>query len=210
MSVTDFLDNLARFTHEKFGEEMARARDDYFRRLGIVHESDELYEEAMKAYLDWFLFDRHVEGEGPTPIRLFIEQVVPALPPEEAEVYRGFGFSGRKSLFQIKKVLRDAIKCRDLFSRDKKTILEDTTTGFFKSEIFEARIFPFQGAWRLGEMLRFHPPRANRVIAKAAKGITDSSDQAARDLMLRLAECKMKHFRFPRVDCLQFYAEILK
>ena len=210
MTVLDFLEKLARFAHERFGDEMVRSRENFFRDLGIIHETDELYEETMKAWLDWFLFERPVDEKGLTPVRLFIDQAAEALNPEEGAVFAGFAFSGRRSLFHIRKVLPDSIECKDLFTGKKQKIREDVPEGFIKGEIFEARILPFEDDWRFGDLLRFHPPRANRLILKAAKPIKNSGDAAAKALLAKLASCKVKHFRHPRVDAVQFYSELLK
>lgn len=210
MSVLDYMEKPAQYAQEQFGDQMAGARDPYFHALGIMHETDELYEETMKAYLDWFLFERPVEKEGLTPIRLFVDRVVPGLKEDEAEIYRGFAFYGKRSLFQIRRIHAGVVECRDLFSRETTRIAEDVTSGFLKDEIFEGRVLPFQGVWRFGDMLRFHPARANGTIIKAAKALGDCAGEAAKNLMTKLAVCKVKHHLFPRIDLLQFYGEILK
>jgi hypothetical protein len=206
----EFLEKLAVFAHQHFGAEMIKAREGYFQSLGIVHESDELYEEAMKAYLDWFLFERPIAAEGLTPVSLFIEGAVQPLPPEDAEFYRDLANSARRSLFIIKKVTDDAVDCKDLFSKSKFSISEENPKGFMKGEIFEARTFTLEKTNMFGDLLRFHPPRANKAIIKATKVLNDCSSLAAKDLMMKIAVCKIKHYRFPRIDLLQFYSEALQ
>jgi hypothetical protein len=210
MNVLDFLERLARFTHENFSDEMILARGVYFKSLGVMHETDELYEETMKSFLDWFLLERPLDEIGKSPIRLFLDVAVDKIPSDDLEVFRDFAFSGRRSLFLIRKVRVDCVECRDLFSGERLNIREDAPSGFFKGEIFEGRILPFMGELRFGELLRFHPDRANPLIRKAARRIKDASSMEARDLMMRLAGCKTKHFRHPRIDSLQIYRDTLK
>jgi len=208
MPVIEYFEQLAAFAHGRFGAEMAVAKDEFLRDSGIIHESDELFEEFMKAFLDWFLFERVVLKTDKTPLSHLLEQILPDLPEDEVGIYNEFARSNR-SLFLIKKVHNETIDCQDLFSGLKISVLEKDPAGFLKGEIFEGRVLLFGGEMRFCDVLHFHPPRANRIIRKAVKNIKSSEEPGAKELMKKLVACKVKHFRFPRIDLLQFYKEIL-
>jgi hypothetical protein len=208
MSVIPYLEKLELFAHENFPREMERSRLDYLERLGVVHKSEEYYDENMKAFLDSFVFQNPVSDNQITPLEAFIERMNSTMPPEDLQVYVGFRES-KHSLFFIKGVTADGVDCRDLFQKSKIIVPEEVSAGFLKGEIFESRIFPFQDSFRFGEMFRFHPKRANRIIKKAAKSVRGKGQEEAQAIMLKLAGCKIKHQMYPRIDLLEFYKEIL-
>lgn len=206
MLITTFLDKLALFAHERYPEDMAATRAEYFEKVGIVHESDELHEENLKAFLDWYLFEHPVEDSEKTPLSVFLEEVAPTLPEEEAAVYRGFTGS-RHGMFQVMKAQGDHVDCRELFTDERFHVREETISGFLKGEIFEARVLPFHGDFHFGDVFRFHPRQAEKIIKKTVRAARDGPDAAAREIMMRLAACKVKHHRFPRIDLVEFYKE---
>lgn len=207
-SLFDHLDRLAQYAHERFRVEMAEARRDYLRLIGANPDNEEYYEEVMKAYLDWFLFDRPLEDSERTPLGVFLEECADSMTGEECGVYAEF-LRSRHGLFLIRKVHPESVECADLFTDEKLNIAEDNPAGFFKGEIFDARIIPFHGELRFGELIRFHPARASRLIRNVVKDIRSEQDDRAKDLYIRLAQCKIKQYLFPRVDPIQFYKELL-
>ncbi len=208
MSVIAFLEKLEQFAHEKFPLEMDEQREWYLRDLGIVHESEEYFEENMKAFLDWFVFERPLKDHSATPLEYFIAHMKENLPAQELKIYEGFRDS-RHSLFFIKKVMMAGVECKDLFSAEKVTVTEEVPSGFLKGEICESRIFPVDEELHFGEMFRFHPKRANKIVKKAVKKFPGEGDGEKLELMLKLAKCKIRHHRYPRIDLVEFYKEIL-
>ncbi|MCB9477240.1 MAG: hypothetical protein H6685_10240 [Deltaproteobacteria bacterium] len=204
MSVTDYLDRLAQISHQWHPDDMAAARLEYFRQYGSVHESEELYEEILKAFMDHYIFERPVPATNVTPLRELVDQIDEQWPDEEAGIYRGF-LSARRSLYQITKVRHDGVTLKDLFTGEKIEVTEEVPSGFFKGETWEARVLPFGEHFVFGELLRFHPKRPEKLIAQWAKQIGHPDNAAARALMRRLSLAKLKHTRFPRVDPLDFY-----
>ena len=208
MSVIPFLELLEQFAHENFPDEMEDSRTRYLKTLGLVHESEESYDENMRAFLDWFVFERPLNESEKTPLELFVERGSPEMSEEDLEIFKGFRRSAH-SLYLIKKVTSQGVDCKDLFSGEKIVVSEEISGGFLKGEIFESRIFPWQESYRFGEMFRFHPKRANKVIQKAAKQILQQESETTQNLMMKLATMKIKHQRYPRVDLLEFYKEAL-
>ncbi|MBZ0274349.1 hypothetical protein K8I61_20115 [bacterium] len=201
------LETLARFADERFRPELTEARTAYFQEFGVGDSVDPAYEEALSAFLDWFLFERLAREEAATPARLYVEQIASAGASEnEVEIFRRIAEAPR-SLFQIRRIREDALECRDLFSREDVVVSEPTPAGFFREEIYEARLIRYEDAWQFGELLRFHPPRASRVIARVVKGVDRADTPEAREILRGLALCKVKTYRFPRIDAYRIYKE---
>ncbi|MCZ7585638.1 MAG: hypothetical protein M5R36_21130 [Deltaproteobacteria bacterium] len=207
MDIMTLLERVAGYAHERYAEEMRAVKEEYFRDLTIMHESDELYEEAMKAYLDIFLFEHPVDAEGRTVIDGFLADEGPALSEEEQTALRALA-GAERALYQIRKTDELGVDLQNLMTGKKFHVLEDNISAFFKGDILEARVLPVLDIYRFGDHLRFHPKRAGRVIRKAAKAIGADNERAARALMRALALRKVKHYRFPRIDLLEFYKDV--
>ncbi|MCL4233681.1 MAG: hypothetical protein KJ042_04085 [Deltaproteobacteria bacterium] len=206
--LAEYLDRVAQFAHERFRIEMTEARRLYSARIGAKPENEDYYEEVMRGYLDWFLFERPLDDVGRTPLALFVEEIAGDPAERDHEVFAGFLHS-RHGLFLITRVQDDRVECRDLFNDEKRVVIEENPVSFIKGEIFDARILPFQGELRFGDLIRFHPKRANKLIQNVAKDIAARDRDETPDLFIRLAQCKIKQYQFPRIDPLQFYKELM-
>ncbi len=206
--LSDYLDRVAQFAHGRYPVEMTEARRYYFGQIGAKPENEDYYEEVMKGYLDWFLFERPLDDVGRTPLAVFVEEIARDQSEPDHAVFAGF-LESRHGLFLIKRVHEDRVECRDLLTDAKLVVAEENPVPFIKGEIFDARILPFQGEPRFGDLIRFHPRRANKLIQNVAKGIALGDPDHARDLYIRLAQCKIKQYLFPRIDPLQFYKELM-
>lgn len=206
--LSEYLDRVAQFAHERWRIEMTEARRFYFGRIGAKPDNEDYYEEVMKGYLDWFLFERPLDDVGRTPLAVFVEEIARDPGERDHDVFAGF-LQSRHGLFLIKRVHDDGVECRDLFTDEKLVVVEENPVSFIKGEIFDARVLPFGGELRFGDLIRFHPRRANKLIQNVAKDIAARERDDAPDLFIRLAQCKIKQYQFPRIDPLQFYKELM-
>ncbi len=208
-AVVPYMEKLARFAYSRFPDEMAQVREEYVQKLGIGHESDDSFEEAMKAYLDEFLFEHRIAPEWKTPLEIFVNFNEAQGAPVEADIYRGF-LGTERSLYLIRKIRGYLIDCRDLFTGERLTVYDETPSGFLEGEIFETRILVFEGTKYFGDVFRFHPPRVGKLLTKAARTLRKSDATAKKEFLFRLAACKTRRQRFPRIDPLEFYKEIIR
>src|SRR5260221_83484 len=64
---------LLHFTADKYKEELAHAKREFFEQAGIVDEEAPNFEMRMAQFLDWYLFSRELSKEHVTPVRLVLE-----------------------------------------------------------------------------------------------------------------------------------------
>src|ERR1700733_4180348 len=76
-------------TSDAFREELARARKDFSARTGGEgFEDDKSVDSRLATFLDWYLFDRPLEGRKPSPPASYLEDHRAELPPEELAIFK--------------------------------------------------------------------------------------------------------------------------
>ena len=61
-------------TSPEYEEEVKQAKEEFFGRTGQVYEDDEAFETRMTLFLEWYLFDRKINGSDQTPFDLLMSQ----------------------------------------------------------------------------------------------------------------------------------------
>jgi hypothetical protein len=186
--------------------ELLQAREDFFAHLGVVSEEEDKYEEYLRHFLDWYIFDRPLTSSGSTPVSTFFAKFHRTFSNEDEVVYDGFRKS-RQSLFIVKKSGDEGVWIRDLISKEKYFVEDDVPKGFFKDEIFQVRLIPFQGGYRFGDAFYFHPQSAKKIIQKRAKKLDREQPEKVNEFLVDLASRRRSSERYRHVDALRFYME---
>jgi len=77
MTPNDVLEKILKtYSEGKYYEEVKSAKDEFFTRAGKVAEGSELFEGQMRAFLDWYMFDRPLNGVDLCPVRRWIPRSV--------------------------------------------------------------------------------------------------------------------------------------
>ena len=204
MSIEIYLDELQRFADEEFHTELLAARVEYFAGLGQVNEDDDLYEAHMDRFLDWFLFERTLPQIGKTTLVAFIDKRRGTLTPEQLEIYEGF-LNNLHGLFEVRKVAKDGVHLRELTLDAKYFVEDEAPRAFSKGQIFDGRLLPLGGKWRLSNGCIFHPLAATKSILKRVKRLDAGDPEARRGLLRDLAVRRLRVDRYTHVEAAHFY-----
>jgi hypothetical protein len=151
-------------------DELLRAKAEYFALAGEVFEDDRSFDTRMGAFLEYFVFDRKLEGTDTTPAEAFLARQGESLSPAEREV---FGDLTRTihGLFEVRKlVTKTGVRLRDLVTGEEHEIFERRgLVGLNKGDLLEARLVPHGGKLLFGESSLYHPREVRKAIIKELK-----------------------------------------
>ena len=207
MSIDKYLETIIHFAStEQYSREVLQAREEYFSTLGYVSEEEDDYEEKLRRFLDWYIFDRPLSDTGKSPVETFYEKLQRTFNEDDENTYSEFRKS-IQSLFIVKKSEETGVQVKDLITRRKHFVEYDVPKGFVKDEIFQARLIPFQGGFRFGESFCFHPISANKIILKRLKSVDRKRLDQVRVFLDDLLQRRRRSERYRHVDSLRFYEE---
>lgn len=194
--------SLEYFAGIAFKEEIQAAKSEFFENSGILDENAPQYELRMSQFFDWYFFTRDLRGFGQTPLEsLFMTRELRFTPEEIVTIDKLKNH--RHSLFEFVKLKGQDMVIRDLLKGDKLTVRDcPYTTGFNASEIFEARLIPFEDTWVFTPGFCFHPVEARKFILGEVKRHKKDSDLNPEELMLQLIKMRYRseRYRHVRVD----------
>src|SRR5438105_2691542 len=208
-SYQSYLDRIVEhYASDDFRGELLRAKSEYFRATGEVHEDDSFFELRMASFFDWYLFDRSIHGDLRSPVQRFFLDHRTGMPAEEREVYQGF-LENVHSLFELRRVKRSGhVVLKDLLANVKRTVIERRErSAIEKGDLFEARLIPYGGALYFTRGFCFYPRQARRYILREAKRARKAAGDMPAELMRRLAYLRYLQERFQHVDVRRIYSE---
>ncbi|MFQ5444158.1 MAG: hypothetical protein ACE5EK_06025, partial [Nitrospinales bacterium] len=151
-------------TSDDYSEEARQAQSKYREVAGDIFEDDNSYETRMTMFLEWYLFDRLMQGGKFTPLDNYIEKNKDQWSPEIRQIHEMFR-ENIKGIFVIKKIKRGSVVAKNLFDNISYLVREDESEIIFrKNDIFEGRIIPFDGNNRFTGNFCFHPQEALKFI----------------------------------------------
>ena len=207
MAIEKYLETVIHFVSTgSYEEELLKAREEYGAAVGILSEKEDKYEEILKSFLDWYLFDRPLSDTGKPPVDTFYEKFYRTFENDDEAVYSGFRKSF-ESLFLVKKSDETGVWVKDLISKRKFYVEDDVPEGFFRDEIFQVRLIPFREGHRFGESFCFHPLAANKIIRKRLRKIDRNQAEHVRAFLDDLIACRKNSERYRHVDVQRFYKE---
>lgn len=201
------LDALIAFASaDRFKEELLKAKAEYFAGTGEVFEDDRSFEMRMASFLDYYVFDRVLPEPGRTPAQLFLEEAKD-LPPEELAVRRGL-IETKHSLWEVRKLAKDMIRLRDLFTgKDTDVYERRQPAGLKKGDVIEARLIPLDGRLLFSPAFCFHPAEAKKPIAKELKRLKkERPGFVPREFIWAAAKMRLKCERYRNIAVSDIYA----
>lgn len=196
------------FTTGTYYREVYDAKNEYFKKAGIVYEDDEDFDQRMNIFMDWYLFDRDLPGIDLPPTKYYHRKNKDRFSNEELNIYKDF-CSTLHSIFRLKRKTlfkKSGLVISDLFTNKTYTVVDsEVNRGFTKGDIFEARIIPFQGSFEFSKGFCFHPREMQSFILSEIKKVRFQDKNRKTKLILQLAAMKLKHHRFNHIDVKHIY-----
>jgi len=198
---------LEKYSREDFYEEVKKAKEEFFSRAGKVAEGSDLFETQMKAFLDWYLYDRPLNKYGLCPVKMYLFEEGKTLEENEKKVFEDVTKS-LHSLFEFLKMKKSDVYIRDMVTGEKY-VIEDSEIlhGFSKGDIFEGRLIPFNEKFIFGDSFVFHPVNCKSFIKKQIKQIRYLDEKQRLKLLHRLSIMKLKTHQYAHIDAKHIYTE---
>lgn len=186
------------FTGDRFRDDVAKAKKEFFDEAGVMDEENEVFEMRMTQFLEWYLFSRALSGIGLTPAQYALQLEDFEMTSEERPAFENLAVI-RHSLFEFLKIRGDDIHIRDLFL-DKKIVIHHSPIriGFNRDEIFDGRLIPEGEEYHFSRAFAFHPGDASKYILSEIKKIKKNGDllQDREAFMLRLLKMRYKYEQY--------------
>jgi hypothetical protein len=208
MRVDEGLEKILRkYSEGSFYEEVKAAKDEFFNRAGKVAEGSDLFEGQMKAFLDWYLFDRPLNQYDLCPVKMYMFEEGKNLPDEERAIFEGITRSVH-SIFEFLKIKGSDVYVKDMVTGEKY-VIEDSEIrdGFSKGDVFEGRLIPSGDRYVFGESFIFHPLSSKPFIKKQIKQIKYLDDKQRLRLIHKLSIMKLKTHQYSHIDAKHIYTE---
>jgi hypothetical protein len=198
------IDGLAStFAAPPWVEERERARAEYDALRGRVYEDDTLFESHLRMFLEWYVLERPLEGGDPPVVRALRDDGTRA---GERPLLRALALSHR-SLFEVVDVFRSELLIADLILGGLWRIDQDPPLdGIDPGDLFEARLYPWEGRVRFGPAFCFHP-RSARESIHAFLRRAEEACRLGPPLVFELATMRLKHDRFRNIAIEHIYNE---
>jgi hypothetical protein len=206
------IDELKDFLGEKFstGEfysAVHAAKLEFFQKAGTISEDDIEFETRMNVFMDWYLIDRDLPGIDLPPVKYYLRENLNDLEEQDLKVIRSFTET-LHSIFEIKKIKNNEMVLLDLFPKKKYTVMiTKLTPALTKGEIFEGRVIPFEDKHILSSGICLHPVEMKKYIIKEIKKIRHMGRSHHRELIMKLADMKLKHSRYQHIDPKFIYSD---
>lgn len=208
MAVHEYLDQvLEAYSKGPYYDEVKRAKAEFFDRTGKVAEGSEKFEGQMKAFLDWYLFDRPMDKAQLCPVKLYLIEKKTDLDEEDKQVFEKLSDSIH-SLFELQKVRNTDVYLKDLVSGEKYIVEEsEINQGFTKGDVFESRLLKYNERLVFGSSFTFHPREVRSFILKQIKQVRYLDDNHKLKLFQRLSSMKLKTDQYPHIDVKHIYTD---
>lgn len=208
LSITECVNRICSFftEHRQMSDELLLAKEEYFRRTGLIRETDADFSNRMNAFLLWFVFDWKLTTIRCSPLSVYLEELEKKQKMDEYQFLKEQKEKHVHSLFQFVRITRkDLCYIKDLYS-GKKYFIQDTRSmlGVDKGTYFETRIF-FQGDEPyFANYFLFHPLNVRRGIRKVVK-LIKKREEPIEPFLLDLHLSHTKWSKYSGIDIKSIY-----
>ncbi len=208
MTPNDVLEKILKtYSEGKYYEEVKSAKDEFFTRAGKVAEGSELFEGQMRAFLDWYMFDRPLNGVDLCPVKMYLFEFGKTMDPAERGLVEGITNSIH-SIFEYLKLRGHDVYVKDMVTKEKYVIENsEITMGFTKGDVFEGRLIPHDDKLTFGESFIFHPTTCKSFIKKQIKQIKYLDQKQRLKLIHKLSIMKLKTKQYAHIDEKHIYTD---
>jgi len=195
-------------TSDAFREELARARKDFFARTGgEVFEDDKSMESRLATFLDWYLFDRPLEGRNLSPVVAFLEDHRAELSPEDLAVMESLTRTIH-GIFEIRRLAKEeSLQVRDLCTLEEYEVSERRQmAGLKKRDVLEARLIPSGGELLFSGAFCYHPREIRKALLSEIKRRRKLGTLEVEPFIHELSAMALKYERYRNVPVESIYA----
>ncbi len=194
--LTEFVSNPA------YQQELEMAKQGFFKQIGSPQNGEPLLEMRLISFLEWFLFNRRLDGTRLTPAESYLEQQGQGMEESDKEILQGFTKT-LPSLFKVIKTGEQGV-VKDLYTTKKYKKVLNMASSLSKADIVEIRLMPLQGSYIMTEAICFHPPAAHKFLLGEMKRARKNGDDLQL-LLRRFMGMSTKWERYPRMRVKQIY-----
>lgn len=187
-----------------FQAEAAAAKAQYFERAGKIFDDDaELFEARLASFLEWFVLERPLAGEGLPPIVHALGRDQDADP--ETRLALANLATSHRSLFDVVAVDGHLVDVEDVLGGARFRVTERrSTVGFEPGEMLEARLVWDGERVIFGKTFLFHPGDAREAILalvdkERARGVGRD------DLLFLLSRLHVRWYRHGHAGAAKIY-----
>lgn len=188
------------FVSDKFKDELAEAKNEFFGNTGFNDENSDHFDSRMSQFYDWYFFTRDLNGFGKTPLHSchLIREL--RFTPEE-EILVAILKQVKHSVFEFIKIKNEDVYIKDLLT-NKKIIVKKSPWifGFDSDELFEARLIPDKESYQFARGFCFHPEFAKKYILEEIKKYKKNADLDKEAFFLRLCKMRYKYEQYKHVN----------
>jgi len=195
-------------TSESFRDELARARKDFFARTGgEVFEDDKSVESRLATFLDWYLFDRPLDGRGKPPVAAFLDEHRSTLSPQDLAIHEALTRTIH-GLFEVRRLAKkERLKVRDLCTGQEYEVFERRQlVGLEKKDIFESRLIPNGTDLLFSQAFCHHPREVRKAILSEIKRRRKLGPVEVEPFIHQLSAMQLKYERYRNVPVESIYA----
>jgi len=201
---------LAVFAGTNFHEDLKHAKVDFFENTSVLDENSPQFDLRMSQFFDWYFFSRPLSQTRKSPLNSVDLSRELRLSDDENRILESCK-NHRHSLFETVKIKKDHLIVKDLFKKEKLTIINcQWPEGFETKEIYEARLIPVDKNWILTKGLCFHPLDATDYIEKKTKEHQKNKDLDFEIFLLKLLKMRYRFERYHHVSASSIYTDSLK
>lgn len=185
------------FTADRFKDDVASGKKEFFDEAGVVDEESQVFEMRMTQFLEWYLFTRRLGGVGLVPAVYALQLPDFKMTAAERPAFENLA-TVRHGLFEFQKIRGDDIYIKDLWL-NKKIVIRNSpiNIGFNRDEIFDARLIPEGDGFRFSRAFCFHPMEASKFILSEIKRIRKLENHDEEEaFMLRLMKMRYKYEQY--------------
>jgi hypothetical protein len=158
-------------TAEPYKEQVVAARAEFFaRRGGEVFEDDKSMESRLASFLEWYVFDRPLDGKGVPPSEVFLLETSATLSQDEHQDWLDLTRTVH-GLFELKRRPKgERLKVKEHCRNVEFEVLERRQMpGLDRGDLFEARLIPHRGELLFSSAFCYHPRQARKAILAEVK-----------------------------------------
>jgi len=156
-------------TQNNSSQEILEAKKEYQKISGEIFEDDKSYESRMGSFLEWYTFDRPLNGSAETPLQKYMAEQREPLADDDRTLCENISKSTH-GLFVLKKVKPELVVVLELLD-DKKYLVREDQGGllFNKGDIFEGRLILFGDQLFFSDNFCYHPKQITGFIKSKIK-----------------------------------------
>lgn len=204
---------ISTMTEQGYYEEITQAKRDFIGITGDIPESNYHYEMKMKAFMDYYLFDRMISSAGPTQTSTldhFLHHHLNGIPTTDRTIFRHFK-NHIHSLFLVKKQSGGFLYLKDLYS-NKSFQCANIRESFEKGQIVQSRLIPFEDVYGTSGAYTLHPKETLPFIKKVFKTLRKEQYPLGKlkDVLFKLAYCYAKSQQYQHITPAKIYENQLQ